>query len=170
MQALLPDNEAARLEALRQYHILDTEPEQAFDDLVHLAAYICKTPIASITLIDTERQWFKSKVGMDIVQLPLDIGLCPQCVQQGEVLIIADTLADKQGRANAYNLPPGIRFYAGVPLIVPGGYAIGTLCALDYVPRELSSQQVEALKALSRQVVAQLELRRNLTRLASAEE
>jgi PAS domain S-box-containing protein len=171
MQALLPDNEAARLEALRQYQILDTEPEQAFDDLVHLAAYICKTPIASITLIDTERQWFKSKVGIDIVQLPLDIGLCPHCIQQGEVLIITDTWADERLKTNfSCSVPPGIRFYTGVPLIVPGGYVIGTLCALDYVPREISSQQVEALKALSRQVVAQLELRLNLTRLASAEE
>ncbi|MEP0849011.1 MULTISPECIES: PAS domain S-box protein [Cyanophyceae] len=163
MNNILPKNEAARLEAIHQYQILDTDPEAAFDDLTQITAQICGTPIALINLFDENRQWFKSKVGLDISQVPRDIGLSPACINRGDVLIIPDTLADEQFATNpVVNSSPHIRFYAGAPLITPEGQTIGVLCVVDTVPRQLSSQQVEALKALSRQVVSQLELRRNL--------
>lgn len=167
MKTLLPNNKAARLEALRQYQILDTEPEEAFDDLARLAAHICGTPIALISLVDENRQWFKSKIGMEVTEAPLDVGLCPLFIDQQDVVVVSDALADERTRANpVVTSYPYIRFYAGVPLITPEKHVIGTLCVIDYVPREISSQQVEALRALSRQVVSQLELRRNLVGMA----
>ncbi|MEW5858233.1 MAG: PAS domain S-box protein [Cyanobacteriota bacterium] len=162
MKTLVSNKEAARPEALRQYQILDTDPEEAFDDLAHLAAHICGTPIALINLFDENRQWFKSKVGLEVSELPLDIGFCP-LIEQHDILIIPDTLADKKFATNPVVIAcPSVRFYAGAPLITPDGQRIGAICVVDYVPRNLSLEQVEALKALSRQVISQLELRRNL--------
>lgn len=168
MQSSVCNHEAARLEALYRYNILDTAPEQAFDDLASLAAQMCDTPIAIINLIDANRQWFKAKVGLDIQEMPIGIGLCRFCIQQKQTLIIPDTLADEQFVTEVVvTAEPYVRFYAGVPLIVPGGEAIGTLCVADTVPRQISEKQVEALQALARLVLKQLEIRRNLGELAS---
>ncbi|BAY07572.1 hybrid sensor histidine kinase/response regulator [Calothrix sp. NIES-2098] len=168
MKFLMCTPEAARLEVLRQYHILDTGPEQAFDDLAFLAAQICETPIALINLIDANRQWFKAKVGLDMEQMPIEIGFCPLCIQKSQSLIIPDTLADERfANSEVVTCEPHIRFYAGVPLIAPGGEAIGTICVVDRVPHQISQKQVESLQALSRLVVKQLEIRRNLAELAN---
>ncbi|WP_370460808.1 hybrid sensor histidine kinase/response regulator [Brasilonema octagenarum] len=168
MNLLLSNNEAARLVALHQYDILDTAPEQAFDDLAFLAAQTCATPIAVITLIDTNRQWFKAKVGLDVEEMPVDIGFCPFCIQQRDILIIPDTLSDERFATNpVVTSAPYVRFYAGVPLVTPEGHVIGVVCVVDRVPRKISHEQVESLKAISRLVIRQLELRRNLTQLAS---
>ncbi|QFS48325.1 ATP-binding protein [Nostoc sphaeroides] len=169
MKSLVCNNEAARLEALRQYQILDTPPEEAFDDIAFLAAQICNTPIALINLIDANRQWFKAKVGLDVQEIPRDTGFCPICIESGEVLIIPDTLADERFAPNhlVTYTEICIRFYAGIPLLASGGEAIGTLCIGDRVPRQISPKQVEALQTLSRLVVRQLEIRREFAELAS---
>ncbi|MEH2005330.1 hybrid sensor histidine kinase/response regulator [Nostoc sp.] len=169
MKSLVCNNEAARLEALRQYQILDTPPEETFDDLAFLAAQICNTPIALINLIDANRQWFKAKVGLDVQEMPRDTGFGSICMESGEVLIIPDTLVDERFATNSLfsYAELCVIFYAGVPLLAPGGEAIGTLCIVDRVPRQISSKQVEALQNLSRVIVRQLEFRRNLVELAS---
>jgi two-component system, cell cycle sensor histidine kinase and response regulator CckA len=168
MKSMVCNHEAARLEALYRYQILDTAPEQAFDDLVSLAAQTCNTPIALINLIDANRQWFKAKVGLDIEQLPRNVGFSSICIKSGEVLIISDTLTDERFTTEVVvTSEPFARFYAGVPLIVPGGEAIGTLCVLDHIPRQISQKQIEALLSISRIVVRQLESRRNLKELAN---
>lgn len=168
MNTLTVKNEARRLEALHQYQILDTPPEQVFDDLAFLAAQICGTPIALINLIDTKRHWFKAKIGLDIPQMPRDIGFCPFCIEKGDTLVIPDTLTDKQYASDpVVTSEPYVRFYAGVPLITPSKEAIGTVCIVDQKPRQINDEQLEALKAISRMIIRQLEIRRNLTELAS---
>ncbi|MFN6568268.1 PAS domain S-box protein [Dendronalium sp. ChiSLP03b] len=168
MQSSVCNHEAARLEALHKYQILDTAPEQAFDDLVSLAAQMCDTPIALINLIDANRHWFKAKVGLDIQEIPVDLALCRFCIQQKKTLIVPDILADERfAKEIIVTSEPYARFYVGVPLIVPGGQAIGTLCVIDRTPRQISQKQVEALQSISRLVVRQLEIRRNLGELAS---
>ncbi|TAF07086.1 MAG: GAF domain-containing protein [Nostocales cyanobacterium] len=133
-------NETMRLEALYQYDIIDTEPEQDFDDLASLAALLCDTPIALISLIDSNRQWFKAKVGLDCQEMPLDGGFCQTCLQQGDVLIIPDTLADQRfSTANVVISAPHIRFYAGLPLVVSGQQIIGTLCIALLKTLEIAS-------------------------------
>ncbi|MBW4631374.1 MAG: PAS domain S-box protein [Iphinoe sp. HA4291-MV1] len=171
MNPLLANNEAARLVAFHQYQILDTSPEQAFDDLAFLAAQICATPIALINLIDANRQRFKAKVGLNAEEMPVDIGFCPLCIQQRDVLIIPDTLSHERfATSPVVTSAPYARFYAGVPLITPEGQAIGTVCVVDHVPRKINPEQVESLKAISRLVMKQLELRRNFTQVTSITE
>lgn len=163
-----PANEKQRLETLRGYEILDTEPEAAFDDLTLLASYVCQTPIALISLIDADRQWFKSKVGVSLSETTRDIAFCASAILQPDVFIVPDASEDQRFAENPLVIAePKIRFYAGATLMT-AGQALGTLCVMDRVPRELSSEQSEALRALSRQVLAQLELRRNLRRLEKA--
>ncbi|MEH2385285.1 MAG: GAF domain-containing protein [Nostoc sp.] len=155
------DTEEARLETLRQYQILDTEPEEAYNNLAQLAAFICETPISLVNFIDENRQWFKAKVGLDISEMPRSVGFCYLCQEQRHVVVVPDTLADEKFAKNlAVTSYPYMRFYAGVPLITPKGDMLGTLCVIDQVPRQLSQKQVEALVALSRLVIDQLELRR----------
>ncbi|GAX43611.1 multi-sensor hybrid histidine kinase [Tolypothrix sp. NIES-4075] len=170
MNTLTVKNEARRLEALRQYQILDTPPEQVFDDLAFLATQICGTAIAVINLIDSTRHWFKAKIGLDVEQMPRDIGFCPFCIENGDSLVIPDTLADERyASASVVTSEPYVRFYAGVPLIAPGGEAIGTVCIVDQKPRQITSEQLEALRAISRVIIRQLEIRRNSAELASIE-
>jgi PAS domain S-box-containing protein len=169
MKAPLPENEAARLESLHRYAILDTLPEQEFDDLSRLAALICGTPIALVSLVDENRQWFKAKVGIEDTETPRDIAFCAHAIHASSVMVVPDALADERFRSNPLVTGnPNVRFYAGAPLRTPEGYALGTLCVIDRVPRELSADQLEALTALSRLVVNELELRRSVGDLSKA--
>jgi anti-sigma regulatory factor (Ser/Thr protein kinase) len=162
-------HEAARLAALRKYRILDTDPERAFDDLTLLASHICGTPIALISLIDADRQWFKSRVGLTIAETSRSVSFCTHAIQQRDLFVVPDARDDAAFRNNPFVVAEnGIRFYAGAPLITPDGHALGTLCVLDRVPRTLTDEQIEALEALRRQVEAQLELRANLFELDEA--
>jgi GAF domain-containing protein len=166
---ILSKNDAARVSALQKYAILDSEPEQAFDDLTLLASYVCKTPIALISLIDEDRQWFKSRIGISATETSRDIAFCSTAIQQPDVLVVPDTLQDERFRTNPLVVSePNIRFYAGAPLINEDGYALGTLCVIDRAPRNLAAEQEAALKALSRLVLMQLEFRRNLILLKEA--
>ncbi|MEH2227405.1 GAF domain-containing sensor histidine kinase [Nostoc sp.] len=165
------DTEVARLEALRQYQILDTEPEEAYDNLAQLAAFICGTPISLVNFIDENRQWFKAKIGLDVSEMPRSVGLSYLCQEQRHVVVIPDTLADEKLASNPVVTGyPYIRFYAGVPLITPKGDMVGTLCAIDQVPRQLSQKQVEAFVGLSRLVIDQLELRRHVSEVSKVTE
>lgn len=161
--APFPDDEVERLKDLSSYQVLDTLPEPAFDDLTFLASNICHTPIALISLVDDRRQWFKSKVGISADETSRDIAFCAHCILQPELMVVPDALADTRFADNALVTgDPNIRFYAGTPLTTAGGHNLGTLCVIDRVPRELTPKQKSSLKALGRQVMAQLELRRQL--------
>src|SRR5688500_8172142 len=165
MRAALPANEDARLEALRDLEILDTPPEPEYDDLALIASQICATPISMISLIDRDRQWFKSRVGMEPQETSRDVAFCAHAILQRDLFIVADASEDPRFAANPLvTADPKIRFYAGAPLRTPDGQALGTLCVMDRTARELSPDQENALRALSRQVEAQLELRRRLLR------
>ena len=162
-------NETERLGALRKYRILDTEPERAFDDLAELASQICGTPIALISLVDENRQWFKSHVGVAATETSRSVSICSHAIQQRDLFIVPDALEDARFRDNPLvREEPRVRFYAGAPLVTPEGNALGTLCVLDRQPRTLTDGQKAALEALRRQVEAQLELRRNLDELRLA--
>jgi GAF domain-containing protein len=169
MKAPIPDNETQRLAALREYHILDTAAEQAYDDITALAAYLCDVPIAMISLVDESRQWFKSKLGLNQQETPRDVAFCAHAILQSEPLIVRDALKDTRFADNALvTRAPHIRFYAGFPLTTPEGFALGTLCAIDRKPRQISAEQKRAMQALARQVMALLELRRVSARMAEA--
>ncbi len=153
-------HDAARLAALRRYEVIDTGPEPAFDELTGLAARICGTPIALISLVDDTRQWFKSRIGLQESETPRDIAFCNHTIGASELFEVPDARADLVFRDNALVTgPPHIRFYAGAPLTSPDGYNIGTLCVIDREPRRLDAVQRDALMTLGRQVVRLLELR-----------
>lgn len=169
MKATLPADEAQRLGALRSFDILDTPPELSYDDMTALASHICGTPIALVSLIDASRQWFKSKVGLDVRETPRELAFCAHAIlASDELMEVADALDDPRFEHNALVTgAPHIRFYAGMPLVA-GGHALGTLCVIDRVPRVLDETQRRALRALARQVSTLIESRRVMLSLQSA--
>ncbi len=170
-EAQLPCDEAERLAELYRYEVLDTEAERAIDDLTELAAHLCRTPIALVSLVDASRQWFKSKVGLKATETPRAVAFCAHAIVGDEVLVVPDALADDRFADNPLVTgAPGIRFYAGAPLTTSTGYNLGTLCVIDTVARPLEREQHEALQILSRQVVQRLEQRRQLKDLQQAQQ
>lgn len=162
---MIPGNESERLKALGRYDILDTLPELAFDEIAELAAQICGSAAALVSFVDASRQWIKAKYGIpaEVTECPREVSICQATICSDDILYVSDLTQDP--RFNASPLVTGdfgLRFYCGVPLITPAGYSLGTLCVIDFKPREISFEQREALRRLSRQTMAQLELRRQL--------
>ena len=156
-----PADERERMEALRRYGAFGLIRSAAFDDIARLAAFICGTPIALISLIDSNRQWFLSKTGIDACETSRDASFCAHALVGTDMLIVENALQDARFAHNAMVVgEPFVRFYAGAPLLTQDGYALGTLCVLDRVPRILSPAQIEALVSLSRLAVSQLEATR----------
>ena len=169
----VPANETARLAALQQYRILDTPPEPTYDDIARLASQLCGTPISLVTMLDRDRQWFKSSVGLSgISQTPRDIAFCARAIMDPEeITVVPDAKRDSRFAFNPLVVgEPRIRFYAGAPLVTPNGEALGTLCVLDKQPRQLTPEQQESLRALAKLVMTQMELRRLLLEQESIHE
>jgi PAS domain S-box-containing protein len=169
MSARLSEDE--RLAVLREFAVLDTPSEREFDDLTALVAAICDVPVALVSLVDADRQWFKSRVGLEATETPRAVSFCAHAIMGGpDVMVVPDAPADPRFADNALVTgAPHIRFYAGVPLVSAEGAGLGTLCVIDTRPRELSPRQLEALRVLGRQVQAQLELRRRMAAVARLE-
>ncbi|KAF7769490.1 hypothetical protein PUND_a0619 [Pseudoalteromonas undina] len=169
IKASTPEDELSRLKDLYEYDVLDTEAEKSFDDLTQLASDICETPISLISLVDPDRQWFKSKQGIDVDETARDISFCSHAILENQVFEVQNALTDTRFHDNPLvTNDPNIRFYAGAPLITPRGNAIGTLCVISDKPKKLSSKQINALTVLSKEVIAQLELRLNNKKLVMA--
>lgn len=167
MEAGRHPEESKRLSALRRFSVLDTENERAFDDIVQLASKLCDVPVSLISLVDEDRQWFKAKVGLEAAQTPRDQAICGHAILQDGVFEIPDTHADDRSADNPLCMgDDGLRFYAGASLKTADGLPIGTLCVLDYQPRELTALQRETLEVLAKQVMTQLELRETIAREA----
>ena len=165
----LPVNESDRLRALRSYKILDTKPEERFDELTQLAAIICGVPMSLITLIDADRQWFKSKVGLELTETPRAQAFCTHAIMQPQMFEVPDAAEDVRFASNPLVTGnPNIRFYAGAPLATRDGHLLGTMCVLDRKPRHLTAEQKTALEILGRQVVANMQLRTDLRELKEA--
>lgn len=158
------DNEPRRLHALGDYKIMDSLPEQAYDDFAKLASIICDTPIALITLLDDHRQWFKANIGLNVSETPRSQAFCAHAIiNPDQIMTIEDAMLDERFATNPLvTADPHIRFYAGAPLVTPGGEALGTICVIDREPRKLTDGQAEALRILSREIIVQLELRRSI--------
>ncbi len=170
MQAPELSNESARLRALDDARILDTPSEKAYDDLVRLASFICGTPISLISLVDQKRQWFKARVGLDVKETARELAFCAHTILKPDGLtVVEDAAADARFADNPLVTgDPNIRFYAGAPLVTRDGFALGSLCVIDRVPRTLTPQQVDALETIRTQVIREMELRRNAVDLANS--
>lgn len=167
--ALLPDNEPDRLVKLQLTGLLDTAPDPAFDEVARLAARICGTPTALVSLVDEARQWFKARVGLEAPETPRSASFCAHAILEDEGIVVPDATQDPRFRDNPLVVgAPGIRFYAGAPLRLSTGEALGTLTVIDYVPRHLSAERIDALRVLARQVTLQIELRLRQAELAHA--
>ncbi len=161
MRAPLPADEPARLAALHDAQVLDTSPEEDFDDIALLAAQICGTPMALVSLIDSDRQWFKAKIGIDLLETHRDLSFCAHAINGRELFQVPDATADSRFADNPFVLgTDGIRFYAGAPVVLDGTYAVGAVGVVDRVPRKITETQKLALRSLARHAAVQLELRR----------
>ena len=155
----VPDNEKERLSVLRAHLILDTPNDEAFDRLTRLASSILKMPIALVSLVDQDRQWFKSRVGLHAEETPREQAFCAHTIMNDEVMVVPDALTDPRFRENPLvTADPKIRFYAGAPLTTRDGYNLGTLCVIDRSPREIDDEQKHLLQNLASMVVGQMEL------------
>ena len=160
----IPPDEPQRMQVLREYDVLDTPPEAVYDDIAHVCAGVCDTPIALITLVDGTRNWFKARVGVEeeLTESPRDISFCGHAILGDQIFEITDATMDDRFADNPLVASqPCIRFYAGAPLVTPDGYKLGTICAIDVRPRRLSEEQRGTLGALSRLVMRQLDRRRS---------
>lgn len=167
--APLPPNERERLKALLDYELLDTTAEQEYDDLARLASAICQTPIAVISLVDADRQWFKAKMGIAAEGTPRDIAFCAHTILEEGLFIVDDALKDARFADNPLvTSDPSIRFYVGAPLRTPEGHALGTICAIDRVPRKLTQEQKDGLRTLARMVMRRFEVRRTFLEMRSS--
>jgi GAF domain-containing protein len=165
MRPPIPLNEHARLELLRQYGVLDTDAEPAFDEITARAAEICQTPISLLSFVDRDRAWFKSAIGLQLRETPRDISFCAHAICQDDLYVTPDMLADERFSHNPLvTQKPHLRFYAGMPLVSPEGLALGTLCVIDRKPRELTPEQTGKLKELAKGAVLLLEIRRTGSR------
>jgi signal transduction histidine kinase len=168
MKAPLPDNEIERLAALYSLDILDSPPEKDFDDIVALAAGVCETPMSAVSLVDADREWAKASTGVELAETSRDVSFCAHAILGRDLMVIPDAREDVRFADNPIvTATNGIRFYAGAPLLTTDGFTLGTLCVMDTVPRRLDVEQQQALRALARQVTAQLELRRYAFALAN---
>src|SRR6266536_710310 len=170
MQSHLADAELARLEALFDCRVLDTSPEELFYQTARHASYLCGTPIALIGFIDAARVWFKSGVGWEYPEIPRQDSICEHTIRQSDLLVISDAATDHRFRNGPIVTHAGIRFYAGAPLLTNEGYAVGTLCVMDFLPRELPAGHKESLITLAQLLAAQLEMRRSTARISAASE
>jgi PAS domain S-box-containing protein len=168
LKAPIPGNESARLKKLVEYNVLDTDAEDIFDEVTKTAAAICDAKISLVSLIDSDRQWFKSKVGLDAAETPRDISYCGHAIQSDDIMIVEDAADDHRFCDNPLYLgEPHVKFYAGAPLVTPDGFRIGTLCVIDPEKKTLQAHQILALKSLSKQVVNYLELKRSNSALSA---
>src|ERR687889_322454 len=168
MEAPLPANETDRIAALYALGVLDSAPEKDFDDIVALAASVCHVPMSLVSLIDADRQWFKARIGTDLTETHRDLSFCAHAILGKDLLVVPDAREDARFADNpAVGADGGVRFYAGAPLVTTDGYGLGTLCVVDSEPRRLTVEQLQALRALARQVTSQLELRRYAVALAN---
>jgi GAF domain-containing protein len=166
----LPVDEKARLTALQRYSILDTLPEQIYDDVTALASLVCGTPMSLVSLVDADRQWFKSTVGVDMRETPRSLSFCAHTLGTAKTLIVKDAQKDPRFLDNpAVTGQPGIRFYAGAPIVEPNGHVLGTVCVIDTAPRALTPIQIAALEALARHTMALMEMRRLLRELSNGQ-
>lgn len=163
----LPENEERRLQALHDYGILDTLPEQVYDDFLSIASALFGCPVAQLSFVDEDRQWFKARIGIDQQETSRDVAFCAHAiVKPEEVMVVRDATLDPRFRDNPLvTSDPFVRFYAGAPLVTPAGDAVGTVCIIDREPRDATPDQLEALRILSRQIVDHLELRRTVMEL-----
>jgi CheY-like chemotaxis protein len=159
VQSPLPQNEGPRLESLRSFRILGTTREQVFDDIAHLAALICDTPVAVIAFIDEQRVWLKAKIGLELDEIPRDGSFCAYAILQSDVLIVPDPLSDERFMSSFLVKQIGIQFYAGIPLIADDAHPLGTLAVMDRVPHLLTAEQIDSLQILDRRIMHELELR-----------
>jgi GAF domain-containing protein len=156
----LPENEGSRLESLHSFRILGTSCEQGFDDIAHLAALMCDVPFAAVAFVDEQRVWFKSKIGLEVDEIPRDDSFCAHAILQSDVLIVPDSISDKRFVRSFLVEEIGIRFYAGIPLVTVDNHPVGTLAVMDRVPHLMTAEQIDSLQILARRIVGELETRR----------